>query len=101
MPLPPAQIPYKNCQLSANSRLSVAQHPQLVLDFIFLRFAKVRFAAQRANLERTARELAVGLLLCVGIVLPSAAADGLTTDERGQLLLRATPFHGIGANTGG
>src|SRR5436309_2763394 len=41
-------------QLRANSGLTSAQYGQPVLGLIFLRFAEVRFAAQRAKLEKTA-----------------------------------------------
>ena len=40
-------------QFRANSGLSAAQYSQPVLGLIFLRFAEVRFAAQRAKLEKT------------------------------------------------
>ena len=39
-------------QLRANSGLTSAQYSQPVLGLIFLRFAEVRFAAQRAKLEK-------------------------------------------------
>lgn len=41
-------------QFRANSGLSAAQYSQPVLGLIFLRFAEVRFAAQRSKLERLA-----------------------------------------------
>ena len=41
-------------QFRANSGLTAAQYSQPVLGLIFLRFAEVRFAAQRAELEKTA-----------------------------------------------
>src|SRR5205823_2616173 len=41
-------------QLRANSGLTSAQYSQPVLGLIFLRFAEVRFAAQRAKLEKAA-----------------------------------------------
>src|ERR1700689_5023874 len=41
-------------QFRANSGLTAAQYSQPVLGLIFLRFAEVRFAAQRAKLEKTA-----------------------------------------------
>jgi len=40
-------------QFRANSSLSAAQYSQPVLGLIFLRFAEVRFALQRAKLEKT------------------------------------------------
>jgi type I restriction enzyme M protein len=40
-------------QFRANSSLSAAQYSQPVLGLIFLRFAEVRFAAQRSKLEKT------------------------------------------------
>jgi type I restriction enzyme M protein len=40
-------------QFRANSGLTAAQYSQPVLGLIFLRFAEVRFAAQRAKLEKT------------------------------------------------
>jgi type I restriction enzyme M protein len=40
-------------QFRANSGLSAAQYSQPVLGLIFLRFAEVRFAIQRAKLEKT------------------------------------------------
>ena len=40
-------------QFRANSGLSAAQYSQPVLCLIFLRFAEVRFAKQRAKLEKT------------------------------------------------
>src|SRR6516162_1083582 len=40
-------------QFRANSGLSAAQYSQPVLGLIFLRFAEVRFAAQRAKLEKS------------------------------------------------
>src|SRR2546422_9228357 len=39
-------------QLRANSGLTSAQYSQPVLGLIFLRFAEVRFAAQRAKLQK-------------------------------------------------
>jgi type I restriction enzyme M protein len=39
-------------QFRANSGLTAAQYSQPVLGLIFLRFAEVRFAAQRARLEK-------------------------------------------------
>jgi type I restriction enzyme M protein len=39
-------------QFRANSGLTAAQYSQPVLGLIFLRFAEVRFAAQRAKLEK-------------------------------------------------
>src|SRR5437016_11186471 len=39
-------------QLRANSGLTSAQYSQPVLGLIFLRFAEVRFAAQREKLEK-------------------------------------------------
>jgi type I restriction enzyme M protein len=41
-------------QFRANSGLTAAQYSQPVLGLIFLRFAEVRFAAQRAKLDKTA-----------------------------------------------
>src|SRR5207249_6676545 len=41
-------------ELRANSGLTSAQYAQPVLGLIFLRFAEVRFAAQREKLEKTA-----------------------------------------------
>src|SRR5438067_9579350 len=41
-------------QLRANSGLTSAQYSQPVLGLIFLRFAEVRFASQRAKLEKVA-----------------------------------------------
>ena len=41
-------------QLRANSGLTSAQYSQPVLGLIFLRFAEVRFLAQRAALEKQA-----------------------------------------------
>ena len=41
-------------QLRANSGLTSAQYGQPVLGLIFLRFAEVRFAAQREKLEKSA-----------------------------------------------
>src|ERR1700704_2540140 len=41
-------------QLRANSGLTAAQYSQPVLGLIFLRFAEVRFLAQRAVLEKSA-----------------------------------------------
>ena len=41
-------------QFRANSGLSAAQYSQPVLGLIFLRFAEVRFAAQRSKLEKLA-----------------------------------------------
>jgi len=40
-------------QFRANSGLTAAQYSQPVLGLIFLRFAEVRFAAQRAKLDKT------------------------------------------------
>lgn len=40
-------------QFRANSGLTAAQYSQPVLGLIFLRFAEVRFAAQRAKLNKT------------------------------------------------
>jgi type I restriction enzyme M protein len=40
-------------QFRANSDLKAAQYSQPVLGLIFLRFAEVRFAAERAKFEKT------------------------------------------------
>ena len=40
-------------QFRANSGLTAAQYSQPVLGLIFLRFAEVRFAIQRAKLDKT------------------------------------------------
>lgn len=40
----------------------------------------------------------LGVLFLISTVLPAAGASGLFTDERGQILLRGVPFHGIGVN---
>ena len=69
-----------------------------VLGLIFLRFTELRFAAQRARLEKAAHRLVIGILLWASTVLPVMAASGLFTDERGELRLRDTPFHGVGVN---
>jgi len=45
-----------------------------------------------------AARLLIGHLLLISTILPAAAASGLHTDERGELLLRGVPFHGIGVN---
>ena len=50
-------------QLRANSGLTSAQYSQPVLGLIFLRFAEVRFLAQRAALEKQAAE---------GVVVPAS-----------------------------
>ena len=38
------------------------------------------------------------MFLWASTVLPAMAAAGLSVDERGELLLRAAPFHGVGVN---
>ncbi len=72
--------------------------PERLLGRIFLRFAEVLFAAQRDRPANAAYQVIVGLLLLAGTVLPAVAASGLSTNERGELLLRAAPFHGVGVN---
>jgi hypothetical protein len=64
---------------------------------LFRRFAEVRFAAQRARLEKASR-VVVGILLLAITVLPVVAASGLSTNERGELLLGTSVFQGIGVN---
>lgn len=69
-----------------------------LLGLIFLRFAEVRFTTQRARLENAANRVVIGILLLASTVLPAVSASGLSTNERGELLLRAAPFHGVGVN---
>ncbi|MHB8520633.1 MAG: cellulase family glycosylhydrolase [Limisphaerales bacterium] len=40
----------------------------------------------------------LGVLLLTSAILPAAGASGLSTDDRGEPLLRGVPFHGIGVN---
>jgi hypothetical protein len=44
-----------------------------------------------------ATRVLIGILFFIGTVLPAAAA-GLSSNERGELLLREVPFRGIGVN---
>ncbi len=48
--------------------------------------------------EKAARRVRIALLLLAAIVLPALAASGLSTNERGELLLNGAPFRGIGVN---
>ena len=52
-------------QFRANSGLKAAEYSQPVLGLIFLRFAEVRFAAQRARLEKLPprRDVALGWMI--------------------------------------
>ena len=54
--------------------------------------------APSEKVNASATRVLLGILFLVGTVLPAAAASGLVTDKRGELLLRAVPFHGIGVN---
>jgi len=58
----------------------------------------LRFVARRARLGCAVSRVIIGILLLAGTVLPALAASGLSTNERGELLLRAAPFHGVGVN---
>jgi hypothetical protein len=85
-------------QFGATSGLKSQGYSAPVLGLVFLRFAAVRFAAQRARLESAAKRVVIGILLLANAVLPDVSASGLSTNERGELLLRTAPFHGVGVN---
>jgi type I restriction enzyme M protein len=60
-------------QVRANSGLTAAQYAQPVLGLIFLRFAEVRFAAQRAKLEKAGERLpSLAQRACVRWIAPLA-----------------------------
>jgi len=80
------------------SRLAEVDHyigarPDGLLSLIF-----PRLAARRTRLGNVTRRVIIGILLLTSTVLPAVAASGLSTNERGELFLRAAPFHGIGVN---
>lgn len=77
----------------SNSSLKSREYSAPVLGLICL-----RFAAQRVRLEKAATRVLIGILFLIYTLLPAAAAFGLHTDERGELLWRAVPFHGVGVN---
>ena len=83
--VPAPRFAEMGCYRSAN--------PEGLLVLVFL-----RFAAQRARLENAASRVVVGILLLASTILPGMSASGLSTNERGELLLRAAPFHGVGVN---
>jgi type I restriction enzyme M protein len=81
-------------QFRANSGLTAAQYSQPVLGLIFLRFAEVKFAAQRAKLEKTSASSrrgsrldepsayhADGVLYLTSNALPEAADVGKAVNE--------------------
>ncbi len=51
----------------------------------------------KENITPAARAL-LGILLLISTVLSAGAGAGLSTNERGELLLRGVPFQGIGVN---
>jgi hypothetical protein len=51
-----------------------------------------------AAIHRADSWLLLGVLFFIFALLPAAATSGLIVDERGELLLRAVPFRGIGVN---
>ncbi|MDI1336143.1 MAG: class I SAM-dependent DNA methyltransferase [Lacunisphaera sp.] len=84
-------------QFRANSGLSAAQYSQPVLGLIFLRFAEVRFATQRAKLEKSSASSRRGSR----VDEPAAYhADGilyLAPNTRFEALLRLPEAADIGA----
>jgi len=54
--------------------------------------------APSEKVNASAARVLIGILCLISTVLPAATASGLVTNERGELLLRAVPFHGIGVN---
>src|SRR5208283_4084738 len=74
-------------QFRANSGLTAAQYSQPVLGLIFLRFAEVRFAAQRAKLEKTASSSRRGSRLDDPAAYHAEGVLYLTTDARFDHLL--------------
>ena len=63
-------------------------HPALVSQYIF--------PARVSGL--CSYGVTIGVLLLVSAVLSAVAAPGLSTSERGELLLGTAPFHGVGVN---
>src|SRR5436190_5925744 len=90
-------------QFRANSGLSAAQYSQPVLGLIFLRFAEVRFAKQRAKLEKAGANSGKGNLPRRGSRLDEPAAyhaDGLlylAPNARFDFLLSLPEAADIGA----
>ena len=74
-------------QFRANSGLTAAQYSQPVLGLIFLRFAEVRFAAQRAKLEKTAATSRRGSRLDDPAAYHANGVLYLTADSRFDHLL--------------
>ena len=65
---------------------------------VFLRFAELRFTAQRALLKNAINRVGLGILLWAGAFLPAMAASGLSTTKQGELFLNGAPFRGVGVN---
>ena len=58
----------------------------------------ITWIAPSQKVNTSATRTFFGILFLIGTVLPAAAASGLVTNERGELLLRGAPFRGIGVN---
>src|SRR5271167_193601 len=74
-------------QFRANSGLTAAQYSQPVLGLIFLRFAEVRFAAQRASLNKISASSRRGSRLDDPAAYHAEGVLYLTPDARFDRLL--------------
>lgn len=81
-------------QLRANSGLTSAQYSQSVLGLIFLRFAEVRFLAQRTALEKKATGGRRGSRVDEPAAYQAVGVPNLRGTRRAPAAYRATPYHG-------
>ncbi len=84
-------------QFRANSGLSAAQYSQPVLGLIFLRFAEVRFAAQRTKLEKTVASARRGSRIDEPAAYHAEGILYLPAEARFDYLLTRPEAHNIGA----
>ncbi len=83
-------------QFRANSGLTAAQYSQPVLGLIFLRFAEVRFAVQRAKLDKTASSSRRGSRMDDPAAYHADGVLYLTTDARFDHLLALPEADDVG-----
>ena len=84
-------------QFRANSGLTAAQYSQPVLGLIFLRFAEVRFADQRAKLEKSATSARRGSRLDEPAAYHAEGILYLSAEARFDYLLNRPEAENIGA----
>src|ERR1043166_6951467 len=84
-------------QFRANSGLKSEEYSASVLGLIFLRFAEVRFAAQRAKLEKTGASSRRGSRLDEPAAYPAEGILYLPAEARFDYLLNRPEAENIGA----